>query len=117
MDTVPTITAPVNSSSLLPPVPTTVPVSLPVSVPSRQIIGTWTYTDPEGIIATLTFLEDGRFSGTINGELSPEGTWKPGKENEYSVTLSSGESWNYIYDADSDTLHDASYPDVSFTRQ
>jgi len=117
-DIVPTNTAPMNSSSLLlPPVPTTIPASLPVSVPLHPIIGKWSFTDAEGIIATLTFLEDGQFSGTIKGELSPKGTWKLVKENEYAVTLSSGESWDYIYNADSDTIYDVSFPDVSFTRQ
>lgn len=108
---VPAFTASMNSSSHLTSVPTT------VSVPLHPILGTWSFTDTEGILATMTFSENGRFSGTIGGELSPDGTWKPGKENEYVVILSSGESWNYIYDADSDTLYDVSYPDVSFTRQ
>ena len=114
---VPALTASMNSSSHLTSVPSTVPASLPVSVPSHPILGTWSFTDTEGILATLTFSENGRFSGTIGGELSPDGTWKPVKENEYAVILSSGESWNYIYDADSDILYDVSYPDVSFTRQ
>jgi hypothetical protein len=94
-----------------------IPASLPDSAPLHPIVGTWSFTDPEGVIATLTFFEDGRFSGTISGELSPAGTWKPVAENEYEVILSSGESWDYIYDTNSDTISDASYPDVSFTRQ
>ena len=88
---------------------------MPVS--SDPIIGRWSLTSGDGITVTVTFLEDGTFSGTIEGEPSPEGTWELMSGNEYAVTLSTDETWTYIYNAESDSIYDVSFPKDPFTRQ
>jgi hypothetical protein len=113
----PTPNTTMNSSPSLIPDVITVPSSLQKIVPSNVIIGRWSFTDEEGIPVTLTFLAGGQFSGTIGGEPSPQGTWKSVQGNEYTVTFPSGESWDFVYDADADTLYDVTNPAISINRQ
>jgi hypothetical protein len=93
-----------------------VPPAYTVTALAIPVIGSWVYTSSDGMIMTLTFQEDGDFSGTIGGDISPPGTWKEVSAHTYTVTLASGESWTYTYHADSDTLSDTVDPGISITR-
>jgi hypothetical protein len=86
-------------------------------VNSDPIIGTWGFTNAEGSLVTLVFSKDGTFSGTIDGKQSPTGIWKAIKEHQYQVTLSSGESWNYVYELGYDTIYDVSDPSITIIRK
>ena len=104
-----------DPASGLTTVPTTTPV--PPPDPSDPIIGTWAFANDEGMAVTLVFSADGKFSGTLDETPSPPGTWNQDRVYEYTVTLTTEESRNYRYDADTDTLYDVSYPDIFITRQ
>ena len=112
-----TLTDTALPETIILPVETPEPAPVPASGLPDPVIGSWAFVNADGVAAGLTFSADGQFSGTIEESPSLSGTWSQAAPGDYTVSLSSGESRMYHYDAPSDTLYNTASPDIFITRQ
>jgi hypothetical protein len=114
-----------NQGSTAPPPQTSTPVQV-TAVASPQstvagsqdpIVGTWSYTAPQGGTLQVVFGADGSFSGSLNGQVERSGTWQDIGGGKYSVTVTGQAApVNWVYNANTAMAYNSAYPSMGYSR-